>query len=135
MLKKVILVFIVTMFVFYFFNYKVYAKEIFELGKEWLDLGAEENNFDVEWYESRPTWLTFANSFDELEDFAGVFFGGGVFVIVISGMIIGAKFMLASPEKKADLKKVLWIYLLGSVIILGALGIWRVSIDFLENLV
>lgn len=55
----------------------------------------------------------------------GLVIGGLVAVVV--GIILGIQFMMsASSEEKAKYKKALVVYVVGCVVIFGALGIWRI---------
>ena len=49
----------------------------------------------------------------------------GVAVALIMLGILGAKYMIAAPGDRADIKKSAWVYLLGAIIIFGAAGILR----------
>lgn len=63
---------------------------------------------------------------------SGVLWGAGVWIAVISGIILGIRFMISDPDKKAEIKKSLVIYTVGVVIVLGALSIWKILIDVLD---
>ncbi|MCI9063179.1 MAG: hypothetical protein HFJ17_01020 [Clostridia bacterium] len=63
---------------------------------------------------------------------AGVLWGAGVWIAVISGIILGIRFMISDPDKKAEIKKALVVYTVGVVVVLGALSIWRIVIDVLD---
>lgn len=63
---------------------------------------------------------------------AGILWGAGVWIAVISGIILGIRFMISDPDKKAEIKKSLVVYTVGVVVVLGALSIWRIVIDVLD---
>lgn len=123
-IKKICIIFLI---VIYILGIDIYAKEIIDTGREWLDVGEREA--------ASGTGLSFGTSYDKLEGLAGTLFGAGVIVVIAGGMIIGAKFMLGTAEKRAKLQQTLIIYCIGSVLILGALGIWRLSINLLEGMI
>ena len=52
----------------------------------------------------------------------------GTALVVIIGGVLGIQFMLASVEDRAKIKEALIPYVLGSVIIFGAFGIWKMII-------
>lgn len=58
----------------------------------------------------------------------------GIIIILIVGLILGIQFMIASTEAKAEIKKSLIPYIVGSVIILGAFGIWKLAIEIFSKL-
>ena len=58
----------------------------------------------------------------------------GVVLAVIIGLIIGIKYMYTSVDQKAEIKKLLVPYLIGCVVIFGALGIWKFVVTLLETI-
>ncbi|MGN1270927.1 MAG: pilin [Clostridia bacterium] len=95
------------------------------LAESWLDLGREEAKKVGS--ESTKKWSDFNN-------LAGMLWGIGIFVILICGVIIGIKYMFSSLEEKASIKENLKPYIIGSVIIIGALGIWQLLVEFLDKI-
>ena len=58
----------------------------------------------------------------------------GVAVSVIIGMTLGIKFTMAGVDEKADIKKQLFIYIAGCVIVFGAFAIWKLAVDVLAQI-
>ena len=58
----------------------------------------------------------------------------GIGVAVVVGLALGIQFMLAGVDGKADVKKVLIVYVVGCVVIFGAFGIWKLVIDILQQI-
>lgn len=54
-------------------------------------------------------------------------------VVAVVGITLGIKFMMANAEEKADIKKSLIIFLIGTIVVYGAFGIWKVAVNFLKN--
>lgn len=53
----------------------------------------------------------------------------GSFIAIVVGIIVGIKFMTAATaDEKAQFKKTLVVYIVGCVVIFGAMGIWRLVI-------
>jgi len=52
----------------------------------------------------------------------------GIALIMIT--IVGAKYMLSSPNERAEIKHTLVIYLVGAVVMMGASGILSIIRDF-----
>lgn len=101
-----------------------YASDIDIMGtaRNWINLGKKEQGS-----------TNLAKTKTEFNDLAGVLWELGIFVVVICGTIVGIKYMFASVEEKASIKESIQPYLIGSVIILGALGIWKFLVEFLEG--
>ena len=57
----------------------------------------------------------------------------GVAITVIVGGILGIKFMIASAEDKAKIKELLVPYVIGCIVIYGALGIWKITIEVMDS--
>ena len=62
-----------------------------------------------------------------------IFLEVGVALAVIIGLIIGIRFMLGSVEEKAEIKKLLWPYLVGCLVIFGAFGIWKIMLEIMQS--
>lgn len=62
-----------------------------------------------------------------------VLLGIAIVTDVIVGMILGIKFMLASIDEKAKIKELLVPYVIGSVVVFGAFGIWKLTISILAT--
>lgn len=52
----------------------------------------------------------------------------GVIILVIWGMVLGIKFITGSVEEQAEVKKGLFPYGVGCIIIFGAYAIWRIVV-------
>ena len=80
------------------------------------------------------------NSIDtkSLQDFSSIIYNIalqiGIGIAVIVGLVLGIQFMLAGVDGKADVKKVLIVYVVGCVVIFGAFGIWKLVIDVLQQI-
>jgi len=57
----------------------------------------------------------------------------GVIVVVVVGVILGIKYMTSSVEEQAKIKETLIPYVIGSITIFGAFGIWKLVTGILEN--
>ena len=69
-----------------------------------------------------------------MNDLYSILFTLGVAVTVIIGGVLGIKFMLASAEDKAKVKESMIPYVIGCVVIYGALGIWKICIQLFSAL-
>ena len=58
----------------------------------------------------------------------------GVILSVIIGGILGIKFMMASAEDKAQIKEMLIPYVVGCVVIYGAVTIWLIIVKIMEQI-
>ncbi len=56
-----------------------------------------------------------------------------IVIVVIVGMIIGIKFMMAGIEEKAELKETLVPYFWGCIVVFGAFGIWEIVVTILSK--
>lgn len=54
-------------------------------------------------------------------------------VVAIVGIVLGIKYMFAGVDEKADVKNSLLAFVIGTLVIYGSFGIWRVIIKFLNS--
>lgn len=57
----------------------------------------------------------------------------GIIVMVIWGMVLGIKFITSSVEEQAEVKKSLFPYVVGCIIIFGAFGIWKIVVTIVQQ--
>ena len=96
--------------------------------------------FDHIW-QTGEDWITGSSStesdtnYDKLEEVTNIIWGIGVFVVLIGGVILGIRFMLVGGiEERAEIKKQMMPYIVGTLIIFGALTIWKIVIEIMEGL-
>ena len=89
------------------------------LAKDWLNLGREE---------AEKSGSASTKKWSEFNNLAGILWGIGIFVVLTCGVIIGIKYMFSSLEE--NLKP----YIVGSIIIIGALGIWQLLVELLDKI-
>lgn len=58
----------------------------------------------------------------------------GIVITVITGMILGIKYMIGSVEERAELKTALIGYVVSCFVIFGAFGIWRLAVNILSDI-
>lgn len=131
---------VLTLFVIFFnYQYVFAAGSIIDQGKEWLKIGDEEKPEK----KGISSFLHFLdgnigtaddNSTEGFSALIGMIIVFGFFIIAVVGVILGIRLMFTSAEKKAQAKQALIIYLIGSVIIMGAVGIWKLLIKVFEGI-
>lgn len=57
----------------------------------------------------------------------------GVIITIAVGGVMGIKFMMASAEDKAKIKESMVPYVVGSILIFGAFGIWKLFITIFSQ--
>ena len=73
--------------------------------------------------------------YNGLEQVTNIAWGIGIFVIVIGGTILGIRFMLVGGvEEKAEIKKQMMPFIIGTIVIVGALTIWKIIIEIMEGI-
>lgn len=63
-----------------------------------------------------------------------IFLQMGVGIAVIIGVVLGIKFMLAGISEKAEVKKMLGVYVIACIVIFGSFGIWKLVINILGSI-
>ena len=98
------------------------ADEIFNSGKEFISKGKNANQMFSD---------------DDIGNFvipvANILVAIGTIVIVAAFIIIGIKYMMATPEEAAKLKQQLIGIVVAGIVIFGAVMIWRIMYDIMES--
>lgn len=63
-----------------------------------------------------------------------IFVAVGTVIVVIVGAILGIQYIMGSVEEKAKVQESLIPFIIGSVVIFGAFGIWKVTVLLLSGL-
>ena len=122
---KKIFITILIIIIFLFCNMTIVygaSSDIIQTAMNWLNLGKIESQ------KRQSDWTSF-------NDLAGILWGIGIFTVLIVGTVLGIKYMFASIEEKASIKESLKPFIIGTIIILGALGIWKFMVEFLDGIV
>jgi len=110
--------------------YDVSAKDIWDDAGSFINTGANSGNGKL------------FNTFKDLSSTSmktrigsilGFLWGLGLLVIFISTVVLGIKYMLVQPNEKSRLKQATTPYIIGVVIIFGAITIWQLVIQILEG--
>lgn len=124
-MKKICKIAVVLLIVLslYSTTFNVYASQgIWDIGKDFLNLGSggfsDWNAYEIE--------LSFSGIIDFL-------WGIGLLVIFVSTVVLGIKYMLVNPDEKSRIKQATTPYIIGVIVIFGAVTIWKLVIDILEG--
>lgn len=119
---KIVLLFLIIVFLIY--NSYSYADlDVSSTADEFIQAGASAPSTG----ENR----TAMNS--AISDIAGLLTGLGIIVAVVIAAVLGIQFMIGSVEQQAKVKDAIIPYLVGCVVVFGALGIWRLVISALNQ--
>ena len=66
-------------------------------------------------------------------DIYGVLTLVGMAIAVGVGMFLGIRFITSTVEEKANIKNELIVYVVGCIVLFGAVGIWRAVASLLNN--
>lgn len=58
----------------------------------------------------------------------------GVAVAVIGFAVLGIQFMIGGIEEKANIKEKLVPFIIGSVVVFGAFGIWKITVNLFKGM-
>lgn len=124
--KKIVIFILIILSICSSIHSKVFAtadSDIINQGKSWIKLVEKEGKNS----DGRGNWTSF-------NDLAGILWGVGIFIVLICGTILGIKYMFSSMEERASIKESMLPYIIGAVIILGALSIWKILVELLEGI-
>ena len=121
---KIIIVFLIIINI-YCNAFCVRAQGIWEIGNKFLNLGSQ-SSAALNKYNTSKTIVAFIGIIDFL-------WGLGLLVILISTVVLGIKYMIVSPNEKSRIKQATTPYIIGVIIIFGAVTIWKFIIVLLEG--
>ena len=121
---KILKICIISFFIILLLSQNIFALgEIREIAKDWEQTGSEHVN---------QTMNT-----SKLQDVSGklynIFLIVATGIAVIVGAILGIQFMTAGVNKKVEVKESLFPYLISCIIVFGSLGIWKLVVTILKN--
>lgn len=127
---KVMYVLILTIISFSII-YQVSASDIWSDAQAFINTGASSTGMTQEDTKlMEKIGIDTKAKFKELIDFL---WGLGLLVIFISTVVLGIKYMLVLPNEKSRIKQATTPYVIGVVIIFGALTIWKFIIFLLDG--
>jgi len=110
---------------------KVEAKDIWSIGAAFIDRGSKDvGTLEEDQALLQKLGIDTKEKFEELIDFL---WGIGLLVIFITTVVLGIKYMFVLPDEKSRLKQATTPYIVGVIIIFGALTIWKLIIVILEG--
>lgn len=57
----------------------------------------------------------------------------GLALVLVVGVVLGIQFMMGSIEEKVKVKEALIPYVIGAIVIFGAIGIWTLVLNVLNS--
>ena len=138
--KKVISLFIIILIIYSLTN-NILAIDFldltnpFDAAKDFIDTGESHDGMTQEGINAQEKILsifdiTLQSRFNQLIDFV---WGIGLLTIFVSTIVLGIKYMFTLPEEKSRIKQATSPYVVGVIIIFGALTIWKITITILES--
>ena len=121
----------ILLLLIYSMFYNIEADSIWETGEKFLQTGAGAvGMLDEQTRILDALGIDTKDGFEELIDFL---WGLGLLVVFITTIVLGIKYMLVLPGEKSRLKQSTTPYIVGVVIIFGALTIWKFVIIVLDG--
>lgn len=122
-IKIIIILFLIIAFVGIFTN-KVFASGLSEVlsgGKSFISSGSSGATVNDKLLQETSSQIY------------NILLTLGVIIELAVGVVIGIKLMTSEAENKAEAKKSLVVFVVGSVVVFGAFGIWKVLVTFLNT--
>ena len=136
---KNIFIIILTIIISFMFNNTIFAADddqidIWGTAQDFIDTGTSEVGMTQKLDEALSGIIGVYNINEDFEGILDVVWGIGLLVIVVATIVLGIKYMMVNPEEKSRIKQATTPYVLGVVIIFGALTIWKFMIYILESM-
>ena len=107
------------------------VKNPWDLAKDFLKVGADHTGMTDESIKIQEALgVNTVKDFERLIDFL---WGLGLMAIFVTTVILGIRYMLVPPGEKSRIKEATTPYVIGVIIIFGALTIWKLVIVLLEG--
>lgn len=130
--KTVIVIFLIIVINMIFFNINnVHASDISDVikgGDNFISTGKD----DTEKKDTAKVDQT--KLINTSSSIYNILFVIGMGVAVVIAVILGIKFMIGSVEEKAQIKDALIPFIIGCIVIFGAFGIWKISINMFSGI-
>ncbi len=122
--KKIIIVFLLLFILsITLITKSTHASEIFSSGESFIKEGEKQ---------SSP--IAVSEIKETSDQIYNVLLTAGVAITVIVGAILGIQFMIGSMEDKAKVKESLIPFAIGSIVVFGAFGIWKIIASLLQSI-
>ena len=130
---------ILTIIISFMFNNTIFAAgddqiDIWGTAQDFIDTGTSEVGMTQKLDEALSGIIGVYNINEDFEGILDVVWGIGLLVIVVATIVLGIKYIMVNPEEKSRIKQATTPYVLGVVIIFGALTIWKLMIYILESM-
>ncbi len=131
MLKQLLKIFLIIITIFMIFNFLTYSKveaastldDVLSKGDDFLN-AADPNTNTID-----------EGDLQELSGFiSGVLLSIAIGVTILSGVILGIKFVTQSIEDKAKIKESMVPWIIGILVSFGAFTIWEIAVNVFQNL-
>lgn len=131
MLKQLLKMIFIIMIIFLVFSFMTYSKvyaastldDVLSKGDDFLN-AADDNTNTID-----------EGDLQNLSGFvSGVLLSIAIGVTIISGVVLGIKFVTQSIEDKAKIKESMIPWVIGILISFGAFTIWEIAVNFFQNL-
>ena len=136
-MNKVLKIFIILIFALTTFGQlnRVYAaNEINQKKSNWGDIFTIGDDFIKKGSDAQDSIVDEEQLRTDVSSIFKILLTIGVVLSVIIGGILGIKFMMASAEDKAQIKEMLIPYIVGCVVIYGAVTIWMIVVKIMEQI-
>lgn len=99
--------------------------EIFSTGDDWMSTGKEHAGIG----------MNTENLKESSSDLYNILLAIATVVAVIVGAILGIQYMTAGIEEKVQVKQSLFPYLISCIIVFGSLGIWKLIVSIMGQVI
>lgn len=118
-MNKVIKIILMSTFIIIMLSSNILAVgDIFTTGGNWIKEGKSNAGSTIDTSKLSSTSSIIYN----------VFLGIGTAIVVIVGAILGVQFMTAGIDKRVEVKQALVPYVISSIVLFGAFGIWKLVV-------
>lgn len=100
---------------------------------DWSTISGQASSFIERGNEKGSNYITASDMNPLISGLASILTTIGVIIVLIGLLVIGIKYMVATPDEAAKLKTKLVGLAISGVVIIGAYGIWTLAYNFLNR--
>jgi len=100
------------------------SDDIWKLARDFITHGENQYNNAIN--------SSDAYEIESFEKIAGILTGLGILVAIGTAIVLGIRFMVSSVGKRAEIKQAIAPFIIGTIIVVGAVTIWKLLINILD---
>lgn len=126
LVKKIVILMVIFLMISIPISNALSLEDIMQQGDAFLETGKENGGDSL---------LNEGELQNATNDIYNILLTLGVVISVAVGAILGVKYITGSVDEQAKIKETMMPYVIGCFVVFGAFGIWKITINSLQNII